>query len=511
MVSKLAIISGIVLFSSIALYLNIQEEQKGKNIRRRVIVIGAGLAGFSASIEAYNQGSEVILIEKEPRVGGNSAKASSGINAVDSETQKKSHSKDSLDLYINDTLRSGDGLSSLVLVNKLTKDSADAINFLTQKGVNLDVLSQCGGHSQPRTHRSIPREDGKPENVGFTIIKTLHEYTKKNTNITILTGIEVIDLLTNKKKEVIGIKYKNLTSGDEKELFGEGIVLTTGGWGADRSTGSLLNEYREDLLEIPTTNGGFTKGEGIKLARKIGAKLVHMDKVQLHPTGFLNPSQPDSLSVFLAPEALRASGGIILNTNGIRFVNELGRRDHVTNAILSQKNRFPPPNGKDPLKMPFIALLILNQEAADIFDPIMLGFYQKKGLVQPFENGQELCDKIGIDPEVLKSTLEQYSDIANSKMEDPFGKKVFPVKSFKFEEKLYLIYITPVVHYCMGGISFNEKTQVLDLNDQPIPNLFAAGEVTGGLHGQNRLAGNSLAECVVFGREAGKNAGLGIK
>ncbi|KAJ3450398.1 fumarate reductase [Anaeramoeba flamelloides] len=470
--------------------------------KKKVIIVGAGLAGFSAAIEAYQNGASVTLLEKTDKCGGNSFKATSGINGVGTEAQILINSQDTPVKFLKDTIKSGGGISKEDLAEKLVNESTEAVSFLTELGVDLSVLCQCGGHSEKRTHRAKPQE--KIRNIGMTIMLTLIEFAKDKIEIIMKASLK--ELLTNKEGEVIGVKYEK--DNEMIDLRGDNVVLCTGGWCADKSSDSLLNKYTPNLMSLPSTNGQFATGEGVKIAHKIGAGLIHMDKIQIHPTGFVSPKDPKSPTKWLCPEAVRASGGILINGKGKRFVNELGRRDHVTEKIFEQKDRYLVSEEVTDLESyPFVSYILLNEEARELFSPKFLDFYGRFGFVQKLENGEVFCKKFGIKNEVLKKTFTDYNKGAE-KGQDEFEKTVFPVKNFDFEKPLWLLTITPSLHYSMGGLKMNKKSQVLNGEDKVIKGLYAAGETTGGVHGQNRLAGNSLLECVVYGRTAGINSAL---
>ncbi|KNC80457.1 hypothetical protein SARC_07182 [Sphaeroforma arctica JP610] len=467
---------------------------------RPIIVVGSGLAGLSASIEAYNAGANVVLVEKEPRVGGNSAKATSGINGAASKYQKNAEIDDSVGTFKKDTLSSGDGLCVESLVDLLANNSASAIDWVSSFGVELSNIVFMGGHSQQRTHREPARPDGKPSPVGFNIVSALRKHAESlvGDKFAIKTGTKVERVITTKAGEDIvasGVQVSD-SDGNREELIGT-IVLATGGYGNDHTDSSLLQEFKPEVANLPTTNGPFATGEGVKMGRAIGAQLMHMDKVQIHPTGFIEVTDPNSASKFLAPEALRGSGGILLNSEGKRFTNELGRRDDVTAAIFAQKTTL---KGVD--NSPSVAYMLLNEDMCDKFGQPNLGFYKFKKLVRPVESLKDLAEEMGADVETLKETLSNYGKDA-----DPFGKKVIPYTFNADSDKLWVAVITPAIHYTMGGLSINTQANIMaDGSNRPIKGLYGAGEVTAGVHGGNRLGGNSLLECVVFGRIAGKSA-----
>ncbi len=382
------------------------------NRTKNIIVIGSGLAGLSAAIEAYKCGHNVTIIEKESNIGGNSIKASSGINSI-------TDLDDSYELFYKDTIKSGKYTNQMNLTSQLVYKNKDAIQWLRDFGIDFNVVVKCGGHSVARTHSQ------NYGSVGFNIISKLKEYIK-NSGIKVEYNTKVIELI-HKENKVVGIRT------GIKEIYCDVVILATGGYSYDKN--GLLKEFKKDVMNLPTTNGKFALGEGIKMARKIGAKLIDMDKVQIHPTCFVKDN-------ILAPESFRGCGGLLLNEKWERFCNELDTRDIVSDAIFKHCK-----DGK--------AILLMSEESVEKFGKEKFKFYLDKKL------------------------FEKCNDY-------------------------YIAIVTPAIHYTMGGINIDENARVLDMNGNVIKNLYAAGEVTGGVHGSNRLAGNSLLECVVFGRIAGK-------
>ncbi|KAI8320356.1 Flavocytochrome c, partial [Martensiomyces pterosporus] len=499
-----------------------------------VLVVGGGLAGLSAAVEALHQtrnaaGITVTLLEKEARTGGNSAKASSGINGVLTRTQKEKNIKDSVDAFVKDTLKSGHGRSNETLVDKLARESTQAVSWLQGDfSLDLDVLAQLGGHSFPRTHRR-PDLNGKPQPVGWGIVSALGKYltgqaAASNVRFSLLTGARVTELLSGESGRVVGVAYETADTEtkttEKRKLHSDVVILATGGFAGEGSSPVFLKKYAPELVGLPATNGPFATGDGLRLATAIGAELVDMDQVQVHPTGFVKASDPTNPTKFLAAEALRGEGGVLLTGLGKRFVNELDTRDKVTEAInmmcsgadtCARHSRSTERAEGEPRSAAF---LVLSQAAADSFGRGALGFYQKMGLVNRADSLEELAAAMGVDLAALKQTLEEHDDARSGKTKDQFGKAIFPQnalnpRSSEKEEGLgyYWAIVTPSLHYTMGGLRFDERTRVLRASDRaPIPGLLAAGEVTGGLHGANRLGGNSLLECVVYGREAGRQA-----
>mmetsp|Transcript_24953 Transcript_24953/g.62796 ORF Transcript_24953/g.62796 Transcript_24953/m.62796 type:complete len:529 (-) Transcript_24953:219-1805(-) len=487
--------SCVVAFLTIALLLNEHcLAQVEAAAVPKVVVVGGGLAGLSAALQVAEEAGndvEVVLLEKQPKLGGNSAKASSGINAL-TET-----AGDKVQLFVNDTLVSGGGRSRPELVERLVGNSDSALQFLTSHGVQLGKLTQLGGHSTKRTH-----SNAAGPNIGNVIISQLAKAVQDMPQITVITSAQAKSLLktgSGASVRVGGVAYHASESsgggaGDADTpataVSADVVIMTTGGFGANRD---MLRTHNPSVDGFATTNGQWATGDGIGMGHAVGGQLVDMDQVQVHPTGLVNPKDPDADTKFLAPERLRGVGGVLLNSTGKRFVNELGRRDYVTGEMLRQEGKT--------------AWLLLGSTQADDFGTATLGFYAgKAGLAVKGDGVDEIAVAMGLDADALRAELAHYNSAMKNGTADEFGKTVFPNGAINLEEAMYAMQVTPVVHYTMGGLSIDEHAQVLDSAGVPIPGLLAAGEVTGGVHGANRLGGNSLLDCTVFGRIAGSQA-----
>eukprot|EP00164_Ancoracysta_twista_P003246 GFYU01004333.1.p1 GENE.GFYU01004333.1~~GFYU01004333.1.p1 ORF type:complete len:514 (-),score=57.08 GFYU01004333.1:35-1522(-) len=459
-----------------------------------VIVVGGGAAGLAASYTAGKQNLKVILLDKEKRTGGNSAKASSGINAAGTPEQKKHGVDDSVEVFVADTMKSGGYISKPDLVQTLAENSPKAYDFLTGLGVNLEVLSKCGGHSRTRTHRC--KVVDKPTNVGFEIVKALQREIASMDNVKVVTNAKVTKLLKSSKGQVYGAEIESTNNEvvhEKTSLTASAIVLASGGYSfADE----IINRF-EHLKGLPTTNGPWATGDALTFGPAVGAKIIDLEHVQVHPTGLLDPKKPDDHVKILGPESLRASGGVLVNYEGQRFVDELSTRDKVTQAIFDNCKPFP--GGKQTA-----AYLVMTEQMSKVFGEKVWGFYNKRGLVTKFDNIEAGAAHFNLPAAALKRTIETYNK-ASATGSDEFGKTTFP-DVFDHASPIFIGAVTPSIHYTMGGLEMNAKAQILDQNQSPIPGLYGAGEVTGGVHGKNRLAGNSILECVVFGRIAGTSA-----
>jgi flavocytochrome c len=303
-----------------------------------------------------------------------------------------------------------------------------------------------------------------------------------------------------KKAKVNKIKMDgNRCVGCEYEFNGETIsldgpvVLATGGYAADFTKDSLLKKHRPDTFDLATTNGAHATGDGQKMLMAIGANGIDMDKVQVHPTGLVDPKDPGSKWKFLAAEALRGEGGLLLNRKGERFCDDLGHRDYVSAKEWEQKEA-----GNWPIR------LVLNSKASNILD-FHTRHYSGRGLMKKM-SGKELAKEMGCGEAALQKSFQRYNAIAEGKEKDPWGKKYFHNTPFDISDTFHVAIMEPVLHFTMGGIEINGEAQVLNNQGTPFDGLFVCGELAGGVHGANRLGGSSLLGCVVYGRVAGESA-----
>ena len=347
----------------------------------------------------------------------------------------------------------------------------------------------CSGHSQPRTHRG---HDAKFPGMAITyaLMQRLEELAENEPErVEIIKKARVVDLVKN-GNSISGVKYES--NGEVLTLDGP-VILATGGYAADFGEGSLLKQHRPDTFGLATTNGTHATGDGQKMVMAIGGNGIDMDKVQVHPTGLVDPKDPGSKWKFLAAEALRGEGGLLLNADGDRFCDELGHRDYVSGMMWKEKDK-----GKFPIR------LILNSKASNVLD-FHTRHYSGRGLMKKM-SGKELAKEIGCSVDHLQGTFKTYNAIADGKQKDPWGKKYFHNLPVDVNDTFHVAVMEPVLHFTMGGIEINDKAQVLNKEQKPFDGLFACGELAGGVHGANRLGGSSLLGCVVYGRVAGDTA-----
>ncbi|MCH4009983.1 flavocytochrome c [Companilactobacillus sp.] len=436
-----------------------------------LIIVGSGGTGLTAALQAHELGLKPVILEKMDAIGGNTTRASSGMNASETYVQLDHKIVDNMEDFYNDTFNGGGKKNNPELLKYFTTHSALAIDWLANHGIILDDLTITGGMSVMRTHRPSSMAP-----IGGFLVEELLKQVEKE-KIPLFTDVYVTKInQTDGKVSSVTLDIDARTT----EIRTNAVVLATGGFAANQD---LLIKYRPDLKGYKTTNQPGATGDGIKLASDVGAKLVDMDQVQVHPT-----VQQDTDHPFLIGEAVRGEGAILVNKAGKRFVNELDTRKNVTAAIDDLNEHG--------------AYLILDQGIRDRVKAIE--FYDHVGLVTTGQTLEELAKEIDIDPVTLEETVATWnSAVKNGDKE--FNRTTGMDRDIS-QGPFFSIHIAPAVHYTMGGVAINDKTQVLDEKNNVIEGLFAAGEIAGGLHGNNRIGGNSIAETVIFGRQAGQQS-----
>jgi flavocytochrome c len=351
------------------------------------------------------------------------------------------------------------------------------------------MLTYCSGHSFPRTHRG---HDAKFPGMAITyaLMQRMEELVEKDPDrVQVIKKAKVTELIKD-GNTITGVKYE--FNGESHTVDGV-VVLATGGYAADFGETSLLKKWRPDTFDLATTNGTHATGDGHKMIMAIGGNDIDMDKVQVHPTGLVDPKDPGSKWKFLAAEALRGEGGLLINKKGERFVDELQHRDYVSDKMWIQKEQ-----GNWPIR------LVLNSKASNTLD-FHTRHYSGRGLMKKM-TGAELAKEIGCGEKALDATFKDYNEVASGKRKDKFDKKYFHNGPVEISDDFHVAVMEPVLHFTMGGMEINDKAQVLNNEQKPFEALFACGELAGGVHGANRLGGSSLLGCVVYGRVAGASA-----
>lgn len=445
-----------------------------KTLDYDVVVIGAGGAGMVAAIEAHDAGRSVIILEKSAMTGGNTSRSTGGMNAAETPEQAAAGIEDSVELFIEDTMKGGKNINDINLVTTLAEQSADGIAWLHSIGADLDNVGLFGGASVKRIHRPVNAE-GKTIAVGSYLVPIFTENVEKR-NVEILYETPATELITENGK-VVGVKASSADV--DYTINAKAVVMATGGFGANSE---MVVSYQPSLAGFMTTNASTITGDGIKMAEAVGAATVDMDQIQIHPTVEYNTAA-------LITEGLRGDGAILVNQSGKRFINELLTRDVVSAAEIEQEGSY--------------AYLIVDQAMVDA-SAVIQG-YIKKGYTTSGQTYEELAKALNMDEATFAETMNNWNTYVANDSDPDFNREGMEGKDLS-TAPYYAIKVAPGVHHTMGGLKIDTETHVLDTNGNIIEGLYAAGEVTGGVHGANRLGGNAVADIVVFGRIAGKEA-----
>ena len=496
---------------------------KAKDIEETVdvVVVGAGGAGMTAAITATDAGKKVIVVESQPIAGGNSVRSTGGMNAAKTPYQDKNEFKeaagvektlataaekfadnatitalaatvkeqwdayqanpqgyfDSVELMELDTLIGGKGKNNPELVKALAENSAAAIEWLASIGADVKNVGAFGGASVKRIHRPV-NADGKVTAVGAYIVPIL-EKNLQDRNVQFLFDTTANEIIM-KDGKAVGIKATG-KDGNKVTINAKSVVIATGGFGANAE---MVEKYKPDLKGFATTNAEGAQGQGIDMATAVGAATVDMDQIQIHPTVHIE----EDGNAHLITEGLRGDGAILVNAEGKRFYDEVSTRDKVSAAIIAQPEKS--------------AWLVVDQSMVD--KSAVIAGYIKSGYTVTGATYEELAKAMGVDETTFVSTMNTWNQAVEAKSDAEFNRTSFanPLTAAPY----YAIKITPAVHHTMGGIVINPKAEVLNEKGEVISGLFAAGEVTGGVHGANRLGGNAVADFTVFGRIAGQSA-----
>lgn len=445
-----------------------------------VVVVGSGGAGFSAAIEAKEAGKSVVLIEKMPAVGGNTLISGAEMNVPNNWVQEKLGIKgDSPEKMAEDTIKGGDELGDPHMIQVMTENALDAATWL-KDDIKVefldDQLFQFGGHSYkraliPKGHTGqevITKFRAKADKLEIPIKlnTTAKELIQENNRI---TGVKA----ENKEGQMITYKAKN------------GVVLTTGGFGSNVEMRKKYNEKMDESYMSTVTEG--STGDGIIMAEAVGADLTNMENIQTYP--ICNPKT----GVISLLADTRFDGAILVNQEGKRFVEELERRDVISNAILEQTGGYTYQLWNDDINKISGTMKVHEAEYEELL---------KQKMIVKADTLEEAAAFFDIDIQNLKETVKKVNQYAKDGKDEEFnhrGELVSLAKGPYYIEKA-----VPSVHHTMGGLVINDKTEVLNKDGQPIPGLYAAGELTGVIHGSNRLGGNAITDIIVFGRIAGQ-------
>ncbi len=490
-----------------------------------VVVVGAGGAGMTAAINANDAGAKVIIVESQSKTGGNSVRAEGSKNAADTKLQNQNEFAeaagiekkiktaredwadnetiqeladtveqqfadyqanpegyfDSVELMELDTLIGGKGMNDPALLKTLAENSAGGVEWLDSIGAHLTNVGFAGGASVKRIHRPL-NENGEAISVGSYIVPILTKNTEDR-NIEILYNTTATHILTDDNGAAVGVEAVGST-GEKVTVNAKAVVLATGGFGANFD---LIEQYHPEYKGFMTTNAPGSQGTGIVMAQEIGAAVVDMDQIQIHPTVLYGSGGT------LVTEGVRGDGAILVNQEGKRFFDECSTRDKVSAAEIEQTGGY--------------AYLIVDQKMMDASK--ILQEFDAAGSTKKGETIEDLAAALEIDGATLAETLETWNGYVAEGKDADFDRT-------SFTEALdtapyYALQVTPGVHHTMGGIKINPSAEVMKEDGSVIPGLFAAGETTGGVHGGNRLGGTAVTDIIVYGRIAGNNAAEYVK
>ena len=503
------------------------EAHAGETVEKTadVVIVGGGGAGLSAAVAAAEKGASVIVLEKTAALGGNTILAGGGFNAYDPERQSKESMNaaqletikkllekeplndthkmlidtvaqqlsdyeasgstalfDSIEFHALQTYDGGDYLGNIDLILATMTRAHDMLSQLETYGlVWKDKVTTYVGALWQRSHEARDYKSGKGFIDTFTNV-----ISEKNYPVEFIMETRA-DALIVEDGKVTGV-HALQADGTEVILHAErGVLLASGGFAANNE---MCMKYKPSLLPtLKTTNSAAITGDGIIMAEAIGAALVDMDQIQLLPT-----SSPFTGS---SPGYVGESAGMYINLEGKRFVSEYERRDVITAAVLAQtdgqfyivtcqKNALIDENGQNKFGQNVEELIATKQ----VF----------KG-----ETVEELAQQINVEPAVLQETFDKWNEACHTGVDPEFGRPNFAENVWLEEGPFYASIRTPAIHHTMGGVKVDPELHVLREDGSVIAGLYAAGEVTGGVHGSNRLGANAVPDALSNGREAGQN------
>ena len=488
-----------------------------------LIIVGAGGAGLSAAVTAKDLGvKNVLVLEKMPVIGGNTLRCASAFNAADPDRQKalpmtetlkeavvkainekpvseehaklmadvkakyeaylKSGSKTLFDCpewHALQTYNGGDKVGQIPLIRQYSNNVLDTLHWMQSKGSPvMDRVSQGAGALWQRTHQlDAP--------AGLGLIDPLYQAAVKQ-GVNFKLGMRVQDLILNDKGRVIGVTATDKVGNKYEFTSKDGVILATGGYSQNKEMRQKSAPHLTS--EMVSTNQPGATGDGIIIATRHGADTTGMNYVQVYPL-----ATPGTGA--LQGRARKMSGlddVIDVNKNGERFVKEDARRDEFVAAIKKQPGGVVYDINDSSIVKP------LNSFNEDVETLVSIGrIYKADSLA-------DLAKQLGMPADKLEATVAEFNKMVEAKKDPKFGRKLFDRPIVK--PPFYATPRAPSIHHTMGGLQISTNAQVLDKNGKPIPGLYAAGEVTGGIHGSNRLGGNATADVLTFGRIAAKSA-----
>ena len=434
-----------------------------ENTSTDIVIIGAGGAGLAAAIQASKAGAKVIVVEKNSFIGGNTNYAN-GMNAAGTSKGRNY----TPELFYEETMKGGHYLNNPDLVKVLAYQSEEAAHWIDS--LKKVALTLQGNHLSSMDETAF----------GAQLIRILNaEIKKRKLDVRLNTKAVKILLADN---AVTGIRVQT-GAGHAYTIHSKAVVIASGGFGANQV---MVTRYNPKLKGFATTNQPGATGDAFGMVEKLGISLVDMNQIQTHPT--VLPTKHQTIT-----EGVRGAGAILINRSGKRFVDETETRDTVSEAILRQKGKT--------------VFLLFDSNLLDKVSALRKN--NEEGVLTQAATLRELAAKINVNETALVQTVEVYNSYVKAQKEPEFGRKRLAAEISK--SPYYAVEVEPAIHYTMGGIKINTATQVINTTGNVVKGLFAAGEVTGGVHGANRLGGNAITDIIVFGRIAGRKSAEYVK
>lgn len=430
-----------------------------------IVVIGGGAAGLSAALEARRNGAEVIVVEKMDITGGNTIRSSGSFNVAGHKLQiEADKGRKDVEEFIQFTMTGGHDMNDPELVRYMIENSSGIVDWVTEIGFEPKIGETYGGFTVP----------GYASGLIIGLQQFLEEQGGK-----VMLATKATEIIM-KDGAAAGIIAEG-SDGGKVTINANSVVIASGGYGANLD---WIAELDPNLIGFVTNNHPGATGDGIFMAQAVGADVRDLNEIQTHPTVHVPTAT-------MMTEGCRNAGGILVNSSGKRFANEVDYRDVVSEAILSQDQGF--------------SYLVINQEIVDSNGNIQ-GYYDI-GVLQKFDTIADMAKFMKVEGNVLQETMDKWNAAVADKNDPEFNSKFQWLRDLSVGP-WYAVAISPGIHHTMGGIAINTNTEVISTEGQVIPGLFATGEVTGGVHGGNRVGGNAILDCLVFGKTAGVQSAL---
>jgi len=434
-----------------------------ENTSTDIVILGSGGAGLSAAIEATQAGAKVIVVEKNSYIGGNTNYAN-GMNAAGNQKGRNY----SPELFYEETMKGGHYLNDPELVKVLAYQSAGAVNW-------IDSL-QNDASTVPGTILFNKAETP----IGIYLVRIFEAEIKKH-NLDIRLNTKAVEILST-VNAVNGIRVET-EDGQLYTIHAKAVIIASGGFGANPI---MVAYYNPKLKGFATTNQPGATGDAFGMVEKLNVSLVDMNQIQTHPTVLLTKHETIT-------EGVRGAGAILINRSGKRFVNETENRDSVSEAILRQRGKT--------------VFLLFDSKLLDKVNALRKN--KEEGVLTEASTLRELANKTRISAAELEKSVSIYNAYVRAQKDPQFGRKKLSLEIS--QSPFYAVEVEPAIHYTMGGIKINKATEVINKSGKIVKGPFAAGEVTGGVHGANRLGGDAITAIIVFGRIAGKKSAEFIK